>query len=75
MLSALISIVIYINAFIIFVLIGPIFVALSFFIPDKLMYKLSNVVCFLMLLGLGIRVVKKGTPPKSGSYIYMFNHV
>ena len=72
--KAFISILLYINALITFIIVGPLFILFSFILPRELMYRSSKIVCFFSLHSLGIRVVMNGAPPKEGSYIYMFNH-
>ena len=74
MLAIMISILLYSIALIVFIVVGPSFVLLSFVLPDALMYKLSKFVSYTTLTTLGIRVEIRGTPPTKGSYIYMFNH-
>ena len=72
--KAFISILLYINALITFIIVGPLFILFSFILPRELMYRSSKIVCFFALHSLGIRVVMNGAPPKEGSYIYMLNH-
>ena len=74
MLNILISLVFYFIALCTFIIIGPLFVILSFILPDVLMYKMSKFVCYITLLSLGVRIEKRGNVPEDGSLIYMFNH-
>ena len=74
MLSIIISIIFYIIALGVFIIIGPLFVITSFILPDNLMYKASRLVSYLTLLSLGVRVEKRGFTPPNDNFIYMFNH-
>ena len=74
MINAIISILIYLMALSVFIIIGPLFVILSFFASRYSMYRLTQFVCWAALKSFFIRVQIKGTPPVSGTYIYMFNH-
>lgn len=55
-------------------IIGPLFVIFSFLLPKYWMYRSSQLVCYLVLKSLFVRVTTNGSPPKEGNYIYMFNH-
>jgi len=68
------SIFVYLVAFSSFVVIGPLFVILSFFLSGKSLYQLSRFVCWATLKSFFIKIKKEGNPPKHGTYIYMFNH-
>ena len=72
--DVIISIIFYTFALIAFIIIGPIFVMLSFILPDFLIYQMSKYVCYIILLSLGVRVKIVGKQPHHGSVIYMFNH-
>jgi len=74
MFNVVISIIFYTFSLITFIVIGPLFVLLSFILPDFLMYRMSKSVCYIVLFSLGIRVKIIGEQPKDGSFIYMFNH-
>ena len=70
----LISIPIYLVATSVFIVVGLLFVVLSFILPIKLMYKSSRAVCWAMLKSLCVRTKIIGSPPPPGHHIYMFNH-
>ena len=70
----IISIFVYLVSFSSFVVIGPLFVILSFFLSGKSLYQLSRFVCWAILKSFFIKIKKEGNPPKHGTYIYMFNH-
>ena len=74
MINKFISIIIYLNALIMIIIIGPLFVIFSFLLPKYWMYQSSKLVCYLVLKSLFIRVHINGSLPKEGNYIYMFNH-
>ena len=56
------------------IIIGPLFVIFSFILPKYWMYRSSQLVCYLVLKSLWVRVKVNGAPPKEGNYIYMCNH-
>ena len=72
--DVIISIIFYTLALLVFIIIGPIFVIVSFILSDSLMYQMSKYVCHVILLSLGVRVKIVGKRPDNGSVIYMFNH-
>ena len=72
--KTIMSIFVYLVAFSSFVVIGPLFVILSFFLSGKSLYQLSRFVCWATLKSFFIKIKKEGNPPKHGTYIYMFNH-
>jgi len=74
MMKIIISIFVYLVAVCVFIVVGPLFVILSFFSSKERMYRLSQFVCWATLKSFFIQVKKEGTPPMSGTYIYMFNH-
>ena len=74
MINQLVSILIYLNAFFTLLIIGPLFVVLAFVIPKYWMYKLSKLVCIIILKSLFVKIKVKGQIPENGNYIYMFNH-
>ena len=74
MINKIISILIYLNALIVAMIIGPLFVIFSFILPKYWMYHSSKLVCILVLKSLWVSIKVSGAPPKEGNYIFMFNH-
>ena len=74
MINKFFSILIYFNALAMIMVIGPLFIIFSFILPKYWMYRSSQLVCYLVLKSLFIRVTVNGDPPEEGNYIYMFNH-
>jgi 1-acyl-sn-glycerol-3-phosphate acyltransferase len=74
MINKFFSILIYFNALAMLMVIGPLFVISSFILPKYWMYRSSQLVCYLLLKSLFVRVDTNGSLPKEGNYIYMFNH-
>ena len=74
MINKILSILIYLNAFAMILIIGPLFVVFSFILPKHWMYRSSQLVCYLVLKSLWVRVKVNGAPPQNGNHIYMCNH-
>ena len=70
----IISIFVYLVALTVFIVFGPLFVILSFFLSTQWLYRLSRFVSWAILKSFFIKLKIKGTPPQNGTYIYMFNH-
>lgn len=74
MIKVLISILIYLMALPIFIIVGILFIIFSFILPTRLMYQSSRIVSWIVLKSLFIRLKIIGDPPHPGKHIYMFNH-
>ena len=59
MINQLFSILIYLNAFFTLLIIGPLFVVLAFVLPKYWMYKLSKLVCIIILKSLFVKIKVK----------------
>ena len=74
MIKIVISLILYLSAFVTFVTLGPFYIILSFILPIKLLYKLSRFVSWALLLSMGVVVKIEGKNPKNKNFIYMYNH-